>query len=76
MPTAPHMPVVIRSGYWWVISGNEQKTETGIVHTAPAFGADDYKVGKKYGIGILYHDDRKENFVDGLVVQQPVRKEL
>ena len=26
---------------------------TGIVHTAPAFGADDYKVGKKYNIGIL-----------------------
>ena len=23
------------------------------MHTAPAFGADDYKVGKKYNIGIL-----------------------
>ena len=39
---------------------------TGIVHTAPAFGADDYKVGKKYGIGILTMVDRQGKFVDGL----------
>ena len=39
---------------------------TGIVHTAPAFGADDYKVGKKYGIGILTMVDREGKFVDGL----------
>ncbi|TMI64719.1 MAG: isoleucine--tRNA ligase [Bacteroidetes bacterium] len=39
---------------------------TGIVHTAPAFGADDFKVGKKYGIGILTMVDRQGKFVDGL----------
>ncbi|HEY6504568.1 MAG TPA: isoleucine--tRNA ligase [Chitinophagaceae bacterium] len=39
---------------------------TGIVHTAPAFGADDFKVGKKYGIGILIMVDRLGKFVDGL----------
>ncbi|MBK6383027.1 MAG: isoleucine--tRNA ligase [Chitinophagaceae bacterium] len=39
---------------------------TGIVHTAPAFGADDYKVGKKYNIGILTMVDREGKFVDGL----------
>jgi isoleucyl-tRNA synthetase len=39
---------------------------TGIVHTAPAFGADDYKVGKKYDIGILTMVDRQGKFVDGL----------
>ncbi|MCR6721843.1 MAG: isoleucine--tRNA ligase [Chitinophagaceae bacterium] len=39
---------------------------TGIVHTAPAFGADDYKVGKKYNIGILTLVDREGKFVDGL----------
>jgi isoleucyl-tRNA synthetase len=39
---------------------------TGIVHTAPAFGTDDFKVGKKYGIGILTMVDRKGKFVDGL----------
>ncbi|MGZ3837703.1 MAG: isoleucine--tRNA ligase [Flavisolibacter sp.] len=39
---------------------------TGIVHTAPAFGADDYKVGKKYEIGILTLVDREGKFVEGL----------
>lgn len=39
---------------------------TGIVHTAPAFGADDYKVGMKYNIGILTMVDREGKFVDGL----------
>ncbi len=39
---------------------------TGIVHTAPAFGADDYKVGKKYGIGILTMVDKQGKFVEGL----------
>jgi len=39
---------------------------TGIVHTAPAFGADDFKIGKKYNIGILTMVDREGKFVDGL----------
>jgi len=39
---------------------------TGIVHTAPAFGADDYKIGKKYDIGLLVMVDRQGKFVDGL----------
>jgi isoleucyl-tRNA synthetase len=39
---------------------------TGIVHTAPAFGADDYKVGKRYGIGMLTMVDREGKFVNGL----------
>lgn len=51
-----------------VITGDFVTTEdgTGIVHTAPAFGADDYKVGKKYNIGILTMVDREGKFVDGL----------
>jgi isoleucyl-tRNA synthetase len=51
-----------------VLSGDFVTTEdgTGIVHTAPAFGADDYRVGKKYGIGILTMVDRQGKFVDGL----------
>ena len=51
-----------------VLIGDFVTTEdgTGIVHTAPAFGADDYKVGKKYGIGILTMVDRQGKFVDGL----------
>ncbi len=39
---------------------------TGIVHTAPAFGADDFKIGKKYNIGILTMVDRQGKFIDGL----------
>ena len=51
-----------------VLMGDFVTTEdgTGIVHTAPAFGADDYKVGKKYNIGILTLVDREGKFVDGL----------
>ena len=51
-----------------VLIGDFVTTEdgTGIVHTAPAFGADDFKVGKKYGIGILIMVDREGKFVDGL----------
>ena len=51
-----------------VLLGDFVTTEdgTGIVHTAPAFGADDYKVGKKYNIGILTLVDREGKFVAGL----------
>lgn len=51
-----------------VLIGDFVTTEdgTGIVHTAPAFGADDFKVGKKYNIGILTMVDRAGKFVDGL----------
>lgn len=51
-----------------VIVGDFVTTEdgTGIVHTAPAFGADDYRVGKKYNIGILTMVNKQGKFVDGL----------
>jgi isoleucyl-tRNA synthetase len=51
-----------------VLLGDFVTTEdgTGIVHTAPAFGADDFRVGKKYNIGILTLVDREGKFVDGL----------
>jgi isoleucyl-tRNA synthetase len=51
-----------------ILVGDFVTTEdgTGIVHTAPAFGADDYKVGKKYNIGILTMVDREGKFLDGL----------
>jgi isoleucyl-tRNA synthetase len=53
---------------WRVLLGDFVTTEdgTGIVHTAPAFGADDFKVGKKYNIGILTLVDREGKFVNGL----------
>jgi isoleucyl-tRNA synthetase len=51
-----------------VITGDFVTTEdgTGIVHTSPAFGADDYKVGKKNNLGILTLVDKEGKFVDGL----------
>jgi isoleucyl-tRNA synthetase len=51
-----------------ILPGDFVTTEdgTGIVHTAPAFGADDYKVGKKYGIGILTMVDKQGKFIEGL----------
>ncbi|MBP7273253.1 MAG: isoleucine--tRNA ligase [Saprospiraceae bacterium] len=35
---------------------------TGIVHTAPSFGADDMRVAKKYGIGSLTYVDKQGKF--------------
>ncbi|MBW7890937.1 MAG: isoleucine--tRNA ligase [Chitinophagaceae bacterium] len=51
-----------------VILGDFVTTDdgTGIVHTAPAFGADDYKAGQKYGLGILTLVDREGKFIDGV----------
>ena len=51
---------------WRVITGDFVTTEdgTGIVHTAPAFGADDYRVGKKNDVGILVMVDKQGKFND------------
>ncbi|MBU3714542.1 MAG: isoleucine--tRNA ligase, partial [Ferruginibacter sp.] len=51
-----------------VIVGDFVTTEdgTGIVHTAPAFGADDFKVGKKNNIGILTLVDKQGKFIDSV----------
>lgn len=51
-----------------VVTGDFVTTEdgTGIVHTAPAFGADDYKVGQKNNLGILIMVDREGKFVNDL----------
>ena len=51
-----------------VILGDFVTTEdgTGIVHTAPAFGADDYRIGKKNNLGILTLVDKQGKFVEGV----------
>ena len=51
-----------------VLLGDFVTTEdgTGIVHIAPAFGADDFKIGKKNNIGILTLVDKEGKFVDGV----------
>ena len=51
-----------------IVVGDFVTTEdgTGIVHTAPAFGADDYKVGQKNNLGIVTLVDREGKFIDGV----------
>jgi isoleucyl-tRNA synthetase len=51
-----------------IVTGDFVTTEdgTGIVHTAPAFGADDYKAGQKHHLGILTLVDREGKFVEGV----------
>jgi isoleucyl-tRNA synthetase len=36
---------------------------TGIVHIAPAFGEDDYELGKKYGLPVVQAVDTRGNFI-------------
>lgn len=50
-----------------VVTGDFVTTEdgTGVVHMAPAFGADDYKTGQKFKLGILTLVDREGKFVEG-----------
>ena len=50
-----------------IILGDFVTTEdgTGIVHTAPAFGADDFKVGHKNNLGILTLVDKQGKFIEG-----------
>ncbi|MBS4012578.1 MAG: isoleucine--tRNA ligase [Bacteroidetes bacterium] len=49
-----------------VVLGDFVTTEdgTGIVHIAPSFGADDFRVGKQYNLGALTMVDKQGKFVD------------
>jgi len=49
-----------------VVIGDFVTTEdgTGIVHIAPSFGADDFRVGKQNGIGSLTMVDKQGKFID------------
>ncbi|MCB0822695.1 MAG: isoleucine--tRNA ligase [Bacteroidales bacterium] len=49
-----------------LVTGDFVTTEdgTGIVHIAPSFGADDYKVGKENGIGSLTMVNKQGKFID------------
>jgi isoleucyl-tRNA synthetase len=51
-----------------IVCGDFVTTEdgSGIVHTAPAFGADDFKIGKKNKLGILILVDKEGKFVEGV----------
>ncbi|MFO7635104.1 MAG: isoleucine--tRNA ligase [Caldilinea sp.] len=45
----------VEQDYGYIVTGDFVSTEdgTGIVHIAPAFGADDMEVGKKYGLPVI-----------------------
>ncbi len=49
-----------------VVLGDFVTTEdgTGIVHIAPSFGADDFKVGKQYNLGSLTMVNKQGKFID------------
>ncbi|MEJ7627325.1 MAG: class I tRNA ligase family protein, partial [Ferruginibacter sp.] len=51
-----------------VITADFVTTEdgTGIVHTSPAFGADDFKAGQKNNLGILTLVDKEGKFIEGV----------
>jgi len=51
-----------------VITGDFVTTEdgTGIVHIAPSFGADDFKVARQNGIGSLTMVDKNGRFIDAM----------
>ena len=50
-----------------VVTGDFVTTEdgTGIVHIAPSFGADDFRVAKQNGLGSLTLVDKRGQFVEG-----------
>ena len=68
MPFEANNPATFEGDPFKIILGDFVTTEdgTGIVHTSPAFGADDYKVGQKNNLGIITLVDREGKFVDGV----------
>jgi isoleucyl-tRNA synthetase len=68
MPFEANDPATFEGDPFKIIIGDFVTTEdgTGIVHTSPAFGADDYKVGQKNNLGIITLVDREGKFVDGV----------
>jgi isoleucyl-tRNA synthetase len=68
MPFEANDPATFEGDPFKIIVGDFVTTEdgTGIVHTSPAFGADDYKVGQKNNLGIITLVDREGKFVDGV----------
>lgn len=68
MPFEANDPETFEGDAFKIMVGDFVTTEdgTGIVHTAPAFGADDYKVGQKNNLGIITLVDREGKFVDGV----------
>ncbi|GIL13476.1 MAG: isoleucine--tRNA ligase [Chloroflexota bacterium] len=58
----------VQQDYAYVVAGDFVSTEdgTGIVHIAPAFGADDLAVGEKFGLPVLRTVGADGNFIDAV----------
>ena len=63
-PLYSYVPVEQKA--WYVIAGDFVSTEdgTGVVHIAPAFGADDYEVSKKYNLPFVQPVTKSGRFTD------------
>jgi len=68
MPFEANKKELIDGDAFKVIIGDFVTTEdgTGIVHIAPSFGADDFRVAKQNGIGALTLVNRQGKFVEGV----------
>ncbi len=58
----------VETDYAYVVAGDFVSTDdgSGIVHIAPAFGADDLEVGKKYNLPVLRTVGADGNFIDAV----------
>ncbi len=58
--------VQVEQRAWYVIQGDFVSTEdgTGVVHIAPAFGADDYEISKKYNLPFVQPVTKSGRFTD------------
>jgi len=58
----------VEQDYCYVVSGDFVSTEegTGIVHMAPAFGADDLEVGQKHGLPVLQTVNPEGGFIEAV----------
>lgn len=56
----------VEQDYCYVVAGDFVSTEdgTGIVHMAPAFGADDLEAGRKYNLPVLVTVNEQGKFID------------
>ena len=63
-PLFPHFAAFAKQGAFKVVLGDHVTTTdgTGIVHTAPAFGEEDFAVGAKYGIPLADPIDAEGKF--------------
>ena len=63
-PLYAYLPV--EQDYCYVVGGDFVSTEdgTGIVHMAPAFGADDLEAGRRFGLPVLVTVNERGRFID------------